>query len=200
MTRCPITNEINCVNRKCELHYSLAPLRLAPAPRKPARAAIIFAIYVACIPLANLLVTHLAPVPVGFGFLAPAGVFVAGVAFTARDLLQRWAGRKWAVVAILAGTVLSLLLADPRLALASAAAFAASELIDMGAFTALERRSFAGAVLTSNVAGLVVDSAIFLWLAFGSLAFLPGQILGKLWMTLAALVILVPLRLRARAA
>jgi len=37
----------------------------------------------------------------------------------------------------------------------------------------------------------VVDSALFLWLAFGSLAFLSGQIVGKLWMTALTVVIIL---------
>ena len=43
------------------------------------------------------------------------------------------------------------------------------------------------AVLASSVVGLIADSLLFLWLAFGSLEFLEGQILGKLWMVLLAL-------------
>ena len=39
----------------------------------------------------------------------------------------------------------------------------------------------------SSLVGLVVDSMVFLWLAFGSLDFLPGQIIGKAWMVLLAL-------------
>jgi hypothetical protein len=38
-------------------------------------------------------------------------------------------------------------------------------------------------VAASNTVGLVVDSALFLLLAFGSLEFLAGQVVGKLWMT-----------------
>lgn len=197
-TTCPITGQDECADRNCELHYMDAPLRLAPAPKKPVLAVAAFVAYAASIPLANLLITHYGPVPVGFGLLAPAGVFAAGVAFTARDLLQRWAGKRAALAAIAVGVLISLVLADPRLALASAVAFGLSELIDMAAFLALAKRSFLGAVLVSNVAGLVVDSLVFLSLAFGSLVFLPGQIVGKAWMTLAALAILAPVRLRAR--
>ena len=52
------------------------------------------------------------------------------------------------------------------------------------------------AVVASSVIGLVVDSIIFLWLAFGSLDYLPGQVVGKLW----AVLIAVPLvRLLRRA-
>ena len=44
--------------------------------------------------------------------------------------------------------------------------------------------------------GLLVDSLAFLWLAFGSLDFLAGQVIGKAWMVLAALPILIWLRRR----
>jgi queuosine precursor transporter len=37
---------------------------------------------------------------------------------------------------------------------------------------------------------------VFLWLAFGSLAFLNGQIIGKAWMVLLALPAIVFLRRR----
>jgi uncharacterized PurR-regulated membrane protein YhhQ (DUF165 family) len=160
---------------------------------------ITFVIYMACVPAANWLVAHVAPQPVGFGFLAPAGVFVAGLAFTARDILQELAGKRVALVAIGLGTVLALAVAGPHLAFASAAAFCASELVDLAVYGPIVRRSFLAAVLASNVAGLVIDSVAFLWLAFGSLVFLPGQILGKVWMTLLALAVLVPFRIqRAR--
>ena len=43
------------------------------------------------------------------------------------------------------------------------------------------------AVLASGVVGLIADSVLFLWLAFGSLDFLAGQIVGKLWMVVLSL-------------
>jgi hypothetical protein len=53
------------------------------------------------------------PVPVGFGLMAPAGVYAAGVAFTLRDVVQRALGRHAAVLAILAGAGASYLI-SPR--------------------------------------------------------------------------------------
>jgi queuosine precursor transporter len=61
-------------------------------------------------------------------------------------------------------------------------------------YVPLRRRGWTLAVLASNAAGLVVDSVLFLALAFGSLEFLPGQIVGKAWMTLAAIGLLLLLR------
>jgi len=43
------------------------------------------------------------------------------------------------------------------------------------------------AVFASSLVGLIADSLLFLWLAFGSLEFLEGQVLGKTWMVLLAL-------------
>jgi hypothetical protein len=48
--------------------------------------------------------------------------------------------------------------------------------------------------------GLLVDSVLFLLLAFGSLDFLAGQVVGKAWMTLLALVLIAGYRQRARVA
>jgi len=44
--------------------------------------------------------------------------------------------------------------------------------------------------------GLVVDSVVFLWLAFGSLDFLLGQIVGKAWMVLLSIPFVAWLRRR----
>ena len=51
----------------------------------------------------------------------------------------------------------------------------------------LARRRLVAAVAASGAVGLVVDSIVFLWLAFGSLEFLLGQIIGKSWMMLLAI-------------
>jgi uncharacterized PurR-regulated membrane protein YhhQ (DUF165 family) len=154
--------------------------------------------YIATIFAANWLIVHVGPVSVGFGLVAPAGVYAAGVALTLRDVTQALLGRLAVIVAILAGAALSYLV-SPSFAAASAAAFLLSELADFAVYTPLERRTWLGAVLLSNTVGLVVDSVVFLTLAFGSLAFLPGQLVGKAWMTLLAVLLLAALRPRLRA-
>jgi uncharacterized PurR-regulated membrane protein YhhQ (DUF165 family) len=145
---------------------------------------------------ANWLIVHYGIVPVGFGLMAPAGVFAAGLAFTLRDIAQQHAGKGAVLAAIAVGAALSALVSSPELALASAVAFTVSELADLAVYTPLRKRGMVRAVLASNVVGSVADSALFLWLAFGSLAFLPGQVVGKLWMTLAAVAVLVLARRR----
>jgi len=104
-----------------------------------------------------------------------------------RDLVQRRLGVGVAAGAVLAGAAISALLAPPALVVASAVAFLLSELADLAVYTPLARRRLIAAVVASSMVGLVVDSIVFLWLAFGSLDFLLGQIVGKAWMVLLSL-------------
>jgi uncharacterized PurR-regulated membrane protein YhhQ (DUF165 family) len=145
--------------------------------------------YIAVIVLANWAISAFGVVPVGFGLIAPAGVYFAGLAFTLRDLVQEQLGRLWTVVAIVAGAAVSALI-SPQFALASGLAFLLSELADFAVYTPLRQRHWLAAVTLSNTVGLIVDSALFLSLAFGSLEFLAGQVVGKLWMTVLAVVLL----------
>lgn len=155
------------------------------------------------IPAANWLIGHAgtacAPqgpclIPVAPGVMAPSGVLMIGLALVLRDLVQRRLGLGYAWAAILAGAALSALLAPPALVLASAAAFLLSETADLLVYTPLQRRNLVLAVLASGAVGLVVDSVFFLGIAFGDLAYLPGQVLGKLWMVLLALPLAAWLR------
>lgn len=158
-----------------------------------------------CIPAANWLIGHAGTVcvphgpcliPVAPGLMAPSGVLMIGLALVLRDLVQRRLGFLWAAGAILAGAALSALLAPPSLVLASAAAFLLSELADLGVYTPLQRHRFMAAVIASSLVGLVIDSAVFLYLAFGSLDYLPGQVVGKAWMVLISLPMIAWLRRR----
>lgn len=152
--------------------------------------------YVATIFLANWALVTFGFVPVGFGLTAPAGVCFAGLAFTLRDLTQERLGKGWAVGAIVLGAGCSALV-SPALALASGGAFLVSELADFAVYTPLRQRHWLGAVVLSNTVGLLLDSVLFLWLAFGSLDFLAGQVVGKAWMTALAVGLLWFARRRA---
>jgi uncharacterized PurR-regulated membrane protein YhhQ (DUF165 family) len=155
--------------------------------------------YIATIPAANLAVTHFGAVPVGFGYLAPAGVYMVGLALVLRDLSREAAGRLAVLGAIAAGIVISYVLADPDLAVASAVAFAVAELADFAVYEPLRQRGLLIAMVASNAVGILSDSLLFLQLAFNSLEYLPGQILGKVWMTVAAVAVLALLQRRRRA-
>jgi uncharacterized PurR-regulated membrane protein YhhQ (DUF165 family) len=163
-----------------------------------------FAGYLAAIPLANWMILHIGTqcvphggpclVPVAPGLMAPSGVLTVGAALVLRDVLQRCLGLRWGLAAIGLGTALSVAVAPAALVIASGVAFSTSELADFAVYTPLQRRRLVTAVVVSSVAGLVIDSVVFLWLAFGSLAFLPGQIVGKLWAVLFAVPLVRLLR------
>lgn len=144
--------------------------------------------FIATIFAANWAVATIGLIPVGFGLMAPAAVLFVGLAFGLRDLVQDTYGRRGVIGAIVIGAALSAFV-SPAFALASGVAFLVSEFADLAVYTPLRKRNWYGAVLASNVVGLVIDSAIFLQLAFGSLAFLAGQIVGKAEVTLAFLAI-----------
>lgn len=154
-------------------------------------------LFVATVFAANWAVETFGIVSVGFGLMAPAGVYFAGLAFVFRDVVQHELGRHVAAGAILAGAGLSAIV-SPTLALASSIAFLVSEFVDMAVFTSLERRGLLRSAAVSNVAGAFVDSVVFLSIAFGSLAFLWGQVVGKLWMTAAAIPVLAAIRAAER--
>jgi hypothetical protein len=146
--------------------------------------------FILTIPLANWLIGHVGTecipngpclLPVGFGLMAPSGVLMIGIALVLRDIVQRSLGLRAALGAIAAGGALSWFVAPQALVVASVAAFLLSELADLAVYTPLHRRRLVLAVLASGLAGAVVDSALFLWLAFGSLDLLAGQVVGKLW-------------------
>lgn len=170
-----------------------------------------FLAFMACIPAANWMIGHVgtscAPggpclVPVlpwssqGGPMMAPSGVAMIGLALVLRDLVQRRLGRLAALLAITAGAALSGAIAPPQLVVASTAAFFLSEFADFVVYTPLQKRGLVIAVLASSLVGLVADSLLFLYLAFGSLEFLEGQIVGKTWMVLLALPIVHWIRKR----
>jgi queuosine precursor transporter len=160
--------------------------------------------YLASIPLANWMILHIGTVcvphggpclvPVAPGLMAPSGVLTVGAALVLRDVVQRCLGLPWGLAAIGLGTALSAAVAPAALVIASGSAFALSELADFAVYTPLQQRRLVTAVVASSIAGLVIDSVVFLLLAFGSLTFLPGQIAGKLWAVLIAIPLVRLLR------
>jgi uncharacterized PurR-regulated membrane protein YhhQ (DUF165 family) len=162
-----------------------------------------FVAFLGCIPLANWMIGHVGTVcvpggpcliPVAPGLLAPSGVLVAGLALVLRDVLQRCLGTLMGLLAIALGTLASVLVAPAQLAIASGIAFFLSEFTDFAVYTPLQRRRLVVAIVASSMAGLVVDSAVFLYLAFHSLAYLPGQVVGKTWAVLGSIPFVRALR------
>ncbi|MDQ2786145.1 MAG: VUT family protein [Chloroflexota bacterium] len=145
--------------------------------------------YVCAIVAANWAIARFGIVSVGFGLMAPAGVFFAGLCFEFRDLVQDTLGRWWAVVAILIGAFISAFISR-QFALASGVAFLLGELADFTIYTPMRQRFWLIAMIVANTIGDIVDSAIFLYLAFGSLNFITGQVIGKAYCTLIPVALL----------
>jgi queuosine precursor transporter len=176
-----------------------------PDRRRLLEGAVFLALYTLTIPAANWMIGHVGTVcppgapcliPVAPGLMAPSGVVMVGLTLVLRDLVQRRLGAGASLFAIALGAAISAWLAPPAIVIASTAAFLLSELADFAVYTPLQRRQFVLAVFLSSFVGLVVDSAVFLYLAFGSLEFLLGQIVGKAWMVLLALPVARWLRRR----
>jgi len=161
------------------------------------------AAFIATIPTANWMIQHVGTVcapqgpcliPVGFGLEAPSGVLMIGLALVLRDLVHQQMGWRIAMLGIVVGAALSALLAPPALVFASGAAFLLSEIADLLVYAPLARRRLIAAVVASGIVGAVIDSALFLLIAFGSLNFLTGQVVGKMWATLIAIPVIWSIR------
>lgn len=173
--------------------------------RRWVEGSVFFLLFCLTIPVANWMIYNVGTVctrdgpcliPVAPGLMAPSGVLMVGVALVLRDLVQRRLGLIAAIAAILIGAGISGLVAPLALVTASAAAYLISEFADLAVYTPLQERRFLAAVVGSSIVGLIVDSIVFLWLAFGSLDFLAGQVVGKAWMVLLAVPLILYLRRR----
>jgi len=167
---------------------------------------IALAAFIACVPAANYLIGNVGTkcipsgpclIPVAPGIMAPSGVLMIGAALVLRDIVQRLLGLTWVLAAIVCGAALSAFIAPPMLVVASGAAFLLSELADTAIYTPLQRKKFLLAVALSSGVGLVIDSAIFLWLAFGSLQYMSGQVIGKTIMVAISIPFIAWVRRRA---
>lgn len=149
-----------------------------------------FVLYLACLPVANWMVGNVGTcVPNGpclirlwpTEIMTPSGVLMIGLALVLRDMVQRLLGIWASIWAIMIGTFIASLISPAALLIASVLSFLLSEIVDFIAYTmVVQRRGFLWAVVISSVFGLLVDSMMFLFVAFGSLAHLEGQIIGKL--------------------
>lgn len=152
------------------------------------RKTILFAAYAATIPAANWMIGHLGTecvpngpclIPVAPGIMAPSGVLMVGVALVLRDAIQEAGGVFLSLAAIVVGAIISAIFAPAALVVASISAFALSETLDLAVYTPVRSKSVPLAVLVSGIVGAIADSAVFLWIAFGSLDYMAGQAIGK---------------------
>ena len=129
-------------------------------------------------------------IPVGFNLYAPSGVLMIGLALVLRDLVHEKSGRLVAFCAVLFGAALSFAVSAPAIAVASAVAFLISETADLVVYDRLRKTSTAAAVLASQIVGAAIDSAIFVYIAFGSMEFSAGNTLAKIYAGVAVAAII----------
>lgn len=157
------------------------------------------ATFILAILAANYVTTRYGMVPVGFGLVATAGTYFAGLTFVLRDAVQDLAGRRAVLAVILIGALLSYALSAPAIATASAAAFLLSEAADFAVYQPLRKRGYLRAAIASNVVGAAVDTVLFLWIAgFPIVQALAGQIVGKTLITAAVAALVVAVRVARR--
>ncbi|MDH3712949.1 MAG: queuosine precursor transporter [Gammaproteobacteria bacterium] len=129
------------------------------------------------------------------------GALTYPVAFLVTDLTNRRLGaqsaRRVVYVGFALAVILSIVLATPRIAIASGSAFLIAQLLDVYVFNRLREARWWLAPLVSSALGSVVDTALFFTLAFaGSGDPWITWALGDLGVKLAvALIMLVPFRL-----
>lgn len=117
------------------------------------------------------------------GSLISTGDLVVGAVYVLRDFVQREI-KHYVIIAMLIGCLLSYVLADKQIAIASVSAFFVGELIDWAIYT-FSGKPLSQRLLWSSCISAPVDSAIFLHLTNmlngpGLMALTLGKFLGIL--------------------
>jgi queuosine precursor transporter len=155
-------------------------------PHRPIVFAVLATALLGLVVLANWLASkYRVQVPLTH-LLAPAGVFAIGGVLVLRDWLQQLGGLLWTMPLVYAAGLISWGIGDAagwtsleKIAVASVVAFSVSETVEAAVFTPIRNRSLSLGVALSGTVGNVLDSWLFLTLAFGSTAFFWGQFWGK---------------------
>jgi uncharacterized PurR-regulated membrane protein YhhQ (DUF165 family) len=147
--------------------------------------------FIACVALANWAIVCIGAdngdggprtLPIGFGLHAPSGVIFAGAVLTVRDMIHERLGTVGVLAVIAASAPVTALTSTQSLAIASVVTFAIAEIADLLVYERMRERGRLRAVIVSNTASSVLDSAVFLALAFGAdaaIAGAPGMTIGK---------------------
>lgn len=135
-------------------------------------------LYLTLIVATNISFSQIGPVPATF--------VLVGLTLAARDFVHETSGRWVSLGLVVVGAGASGLLASPDVALASLVAFLLAETLDLLIYERVKARyGLAAGVGASGVVGSIIDSTVFLLIAFGSLAYFWAQVTGKLLATVA---------------
>ncbi len=181
---------------------------------------LLIALYIACELIAN--VTASKPVEV-LGLTTPGGVFIYAVTFTLVDLINEQVGkigaRRIVYAAFIANIVLALYVSlvvalpspayysqhaafagvlgsTPRIVVASLTAYLISSLLDVEVFAWWKRRVGRhrwARVLVSNTISTLVDSAVFVAIAFVGVLPLAPLVIGQYAMKMIITLLSIPL-------
>ena len=124
-------------------------------------------LYLASIVIANLTAAHF-----GLSAVYINAFLLIGLDLTARDWLHdKWTKNRWGkmLALIVSGGVLSWIMNKDAgvIAIASTAAFCAAALVDTIVYQALHDKKRIWKVNASNVLSAIVDSSVFITIAFG---------------------------------
>jgi hypothetical protein len=119
------------------------------------------AAYIAAIVLVNWLFDALPIIETPLGAWPPASIIV-GFVLILRDLAQREVGH-YVLIAMLAAGVITYVMVDPFIAIASVSAFLVSETADWIVYT-LTKRPLRDRILASSAVSSPLDSVVFLGL------------------------------------
>ena len=115
--------------------------------------------YILSIVLVNIGFIYVPMIPL-LGQMFPPMTLIVGLVFILRDFAQREVGHG-VLIAMGIGAVLSYIMADPFIAIASVVAFGISELVDWAVYT-YTKRPLKQRILLSSAIGTPIDSAVFL--------------------------------------
>ena len=118
-------------------------------------------IYISTVVAINMAFAYIPPIVLFDGTIFTAGSVIAGLVFIARDFAQREVGHKVVLLLMAAAGLLSYLLADPFVAIASITAFAISELSDYIVYSKY-KGDFNKRVIVSSLVSVPIDTAVFL--------------------------------------
>jgi queuosine precursor transporter len=126
-------------------------------------------------------------IPVRLSMHVPVGILAISLALVLRNLVQRWLGLIWSVVAICVGGSF-LWVSSPPAVFPTLIAYCFSQFFCLAVFTPLQRRRLVFAVFLSGLAGLTVYSCVLAYLTSGS----TDEILGSIAAGLVVLLLSLP--------
>ena len=171
-------------------------------PRGSVITGIWIVVFVACIAFANWSLLHIGldngpgrprTIPLGLGWEAPSGVIFAGVLLTVRDVIHERIGQIGTLAVIVASAPLTAVTSNKSIAVASVVTFLLAETVDLAIYSALRCRGRTRAVVVSNVVSGLLDSCVFLIVAFGLESAVHGaapMTLGKVAASLVTVVVI----------